>query len=78
MNKKDIYNVLETKANGLEETCLGLHHGNSDLSESDIEYIFDALEDMTEAVKDLVKINTNNKKQEVRAHHQEEAEQGEL
>ena len=56
MRNRDAYKTYEMKANGQEETCLWLRHENSDLSAGDIEYIQDALEEMTEALSVVIKI----------------------
>lgn len=54
MSKKAIYELLELKACGMEEICIGLRHGNFDLTPRDIVYIKDSCEEMLEAVDKLI------------------------
>lgn len=53
MDKQTAHETLDSKACGMEEICLGLGHGHSELNEDDFEYIEDACEQILEAVKYL-------------------------
>ncbi len=50
MDKKEAYRMLDSSSCGLEETCIGIRKMHRDLTEKEIEYIEEALEEITEAI----------------------------
>lgn len=57
MNKQKALETLDGRSCGLEETCIGLRHGNQQLSRDSAEYIRGACEEIIEALDYLEKIN---------------------